>query len=160
MKDREKALATARIWQPLVCLSLLASIGLSAWATEAAVHSEPLGVWMDRKWAEINDTSNEYRRQYLDTEDRVVLEEVAELDPSAGGVYYFGASNMKWAMCVPDLPPEKRKLVHNFGAGEGSPYFQRQFTEYLVNWKKILRSRPRKDAGRLRNQLSQCQAGQ
>ena len=83
-----------------------------------------------------------YARQYLDTEDRVVLQDVAELDPSAGGVYFFGASNMKWAMCVPDLPPDERMLVHNFGAGEGSPYFHRQFTEYLVKDKHILRAGP------------------
>ena len=144
MKDQGKALLTARVWQPIVCLSLLASIGLSALAMEAAVHSEPLGIWMDRKWSELNETSNSYQRQYLDTEDRVVLEEVAGLDPSAGGVYFFGASNMKWAMCVPDLPPEERKLVHDFGAGEGSPYFHRQFTEYLVRDKNILRAGPEK----------------
>ncbi len=53
---------------------------------------------MDREWAEVNESSNEYRRQYLDTEDRVVLQEIADMDPSAGGVYFFGASNMKWAM--------------------------------------------------------------
>ncbi len=47
MKDRVKALATARIWQPLVCLSLLAGIGLSALAMEAIVHSEAFGIWMD-----------------------------------------------------------------------------------------------------------------
>ena len=86
-----------------------------------------------------NETGNEYTRQYLDTEDRVVLQEIADLDPSAGGVYFFGASNMKWAMCVPDLPPAQRKLVHDFGAGEGSPYFHQQFTEYLVKHKHILR---------------------
>ncbi len=134
------ALATARVWQPLVCLGLLASIGLSTLVLEAAVHSEAFGVWMDRKWAEANDTPIAYARQFLDTEDRVVLQEVAGLDPSAGGVYFFGASNMKWAMCVPDLPPEQRRLVHNLGAGEGSPYFHQQFTEYLVKHKDILRA--------------------
>ena len=144
MKDQEQALATARLWQPLVCLGLLASIGLSALAVEAAVHNEAFGVWMDRKWAEVNETGIVYARQYLDTEDRVVLQEVADLDPSAGGVYFFGASNMKWSMCAPDLPPEQRKRVHNFGAGEGSPYFHRQFTEYLVRHKDILRAGPEK----------------
>jgi len=138
------ALVTARIWQPLVCLSLLASIGLSVLALEAAVHCQSLGTWMDRKWAEVNEAGNEYKRQYLDTEDRVVLQEIAELDPSAGGVYFFGASNMKWAMCAPDLPPEQRKLVHNLGVGEGSPYYHRQFTEFLVDHKRILRAGPEK----------------
>ena len=76
MEDQAKALATARIWQPLVCLSLLAGIGLSALAGGGAIHNEAFGIWMDRKLVEVNDTANEYRRQYLDTEDRVVLEEV------------------------------------------------------------------------------------
>ena len=132
------ALATARTWQPLVCLSLLAAIGLSALAMEAAVHNEGLGAWMDRRWAQANDTANEYKRQCLDTEDRIVLQDLAGLDPSRGGVYFFGASNMKWSMRVPDLPPAQRQLVHNFGAGEGWPYFHRQFTEFLVNHKDIL----------------------
>jgi hypothetical protein len=142
MDYQEKALATARFWQPLACLGLLAAIGLSILGLLSAIHNEVFGIWMDRKWAEVNETSVEYRRQYLDTEDRVVLQEVADLDPSAGGVYFFGASNMKWSMCAPDLPPQERKLVHNLGAGEGSPYFHRQFTEFLVEHKGLLRAGP------------------
>ena len=143
-EGRDNALATARVWQPLVCLGILAAVGLSALAVEAAVHSRTLGVWMDVHWAKANDTANEYRRQFLDTEDRIVLQDVADLDPAVGGVYFFGASNMKWAMRVPDLPPAQRRLVHNFGAGEGSPFFHRQFTEYLVKDKHILEAGPGK----------------
>ncbi|MFI5360979.1 MAG: hypothetical protein ACHQ49_03325 [Elusimicrobiota bacterium] len=144
MEERARILATARLWQPVVCLSLLAGIGASAFLLEATVHSEAFGIWMDRAWSEMNDTAVEYERQYLDTEDRIVLQDLAALDPSSGGVYFFGASNMKWAMRVPDLPPARRRLVHDFGAGEGSPYFHRQFTEYLVNHKGILRAGPDK----------------
>jgi hypothetical protein len=140
MQEQETAMKTARVRQPLVCLGILAVIGLSAAAMEAAVHNEALGIWLDRKWAEANDSANEYKRQCLDTEDRIVLQDLVDLDPSSGGVYFFGASNMKWAMCVPDLPPEERKLVHNFGAGEGSPCFHQQFTEYLVKHKKLLQA--------------------
>jgi hypothetical protein len=99
---------------------------------------------MDRTWAEANETGESFSRQYLDTEDRVVLQDLPELDPSAGGVYFFGASNMKWALGTPDLPPEERKLVHNFAAGEGSPWFHLQFTDYLVREKHILRAGPEK----------------
>ena len=144
MDLQTKAWTTARFWQPLVCLSLLTAIGLSAVLVETAVHDEAFGVWMDIQWSKANDTVNEYRRQYLDTEDRVVLEDVADLDPSSGGVYFFGALNMKWAMRAPDLPQGQRKLVHNFGAGEGSPHFHRQFTEYLVKHKRILQAGPEK----------------
>jgi hypothetical protein len=135
-----EALRTARLWQPVVCLGLLASIALSAMAIETAIRSDAFGAWMDREWAKVNETSNEYRRQYLDTEDRVVLADLANLDTSQGGVYFFGASNMKWSMRTPDLPPNERKLVHNFGAGEGTPYFNQQLTRYLVRHKDLLRA--------------------
>jgi hypothetical protein len=144
MTEQQQAWTTARVWQPLVCLSILATIGLSSAVMATAVQSEALGIWMDRKWSEANETCNEYKRQFLDTEDRVVLEDIPGLDPSAGGVYFFGASNMKWAMRAPDLPPEQRKLVHNFGAGEGAPYFHQQFTDFLVNYKNILTAGPDK----------------
>lgn len=135
---------TARLWQPLLCWGLLASMALSVTGLEALLHSERLGVWMDEAWASVNDTANEYSRQYRDTEDRIMLQDLPDLDPSSGGVYFFGASNMKWAMRVPDLPPAQRRLVHDFGAGEGVPYFHLQFTKYLVDDKNILRAGPDK----------------
>ena len=101
---------------------------MSVLAIETAVHSAAFGAWMDREWAKANDTSNEYKRQYLDTEDRVVLQDLADLDTSEGGVYFFGASNMKWSMRMLDLPSDEQMLVHNFGAGEGLPYFNKQLT--------------------------------
>ncbi len=144
MNGASEALRTARLWQPLVCLGLLASVALSVLAIELALHNEAFGAWMDRRWADVNDTSNEYKRQYLDTEDRVVLQDMADLDTSRGGVYFFGASNMKWSMRTPDLPPDVQKLVHNFGAGEGSPYFNQQLTEFLVKHKELLKAGPEK----------------
>ncbi len=138
------ALRTARLWQPLVCLSLLASVAASALAVRRLVHDPALGAWMDAQWVKVNDTANEYSRQYLDTEDRLLLQDLTELDPASGGVYFFGASNMKWAMRVPDLSPAQRRLVHDFGAGEGLPYFHLQFTRYLVDHKDLLRAGPEK----------------
>jgi len=135
------ALATARIWQPLVCLSLLAGIGLSVLTLDAAIHNEALGIWLDRKFAEVNGTANFYRRQYVDNEDRALLEELETLDVSRGGVYFFGGSNMMWATCVPDLPSPQRHLVHNFGVGgESSARYVRQYVEFLVNHKNLLQA--------------------
>ena len=84
---------------------------------------------------------NLYRRQYLDNEDRAVLEELEALDVSHGGVYFFGGSNMMWATCAPDLPPAQRQLVHNFGVGgESSARYVRQYIEFLVNHKNLLQA--------------------
>ncbi len=135
------ALATARVWQPLVCLSLLGSIGLSVLAMEAALHNEALGIWVDRRFAEANDGANLYRRLYVDNEDRALLDELEALDVSHGGVYFFGGSNMMWATCTPDLPPAQRRLVHNFGVGgESSARYVRQYVEFLVNHKDLLQA--------------------
>ena len=43
MDGTSTALRTARLWQPLVCFGLLASIGLSVMAIEWAIHSEAFG---------------------------------------------------------------------------------------------------------------------
>jgi hypothetical protein len=144
MSVANEALKTARLWQPLACLGLLASIALSALAVESVIHNDAFGARMDYQWSKVNESFNEYKRQYLDTEDRIVLQELSDLDAQEGGVYFFGASNMKWSMRVPDLPPAERKLVHNFGAGSGSPYFNRQLTEFLVEHKDLLRAGPKK----------------
>ena len=141
MSDQEKSLATARIWQPLVCLGLLAGIGLAVMAMEAAIRNEALGVWWDRKWAEANEGESLYRRLYVDNEDRAILEELEDLDVSRGGVYFFGGSNLMWATRVPDLPPPQRCLVHNFGVGgESSARYVRQYVEFLVKHKNLLQA--------------------
>ena len=139
MNGTNEAWKTARLWQPLVCLGLLASIALSIVAMEITLRDEGLAVRVDREFAAANDGPNLYRRLYLDNEDRALLSELEELDVSRGGVYFFGGSNMMWATRVPDLPPAQRRLVHNFAVGgESSPRFVRQYVEFLVNHKDLL----------------------
>lgn len=142
--DTELRRRSARLWQPLVCCALLATIVVSGIILDVLVHSRALGVWMDVQWARMNDTPVLYNRQYLDTEDRVILQDLPTLDSSQGGVYFFGSSNMKWAMRIPDLPVEEQRLVHDFGGAEGSPFFQRQFVEYLVEHEDLLQAGPEK----------------
>lgn len=144
MPSTPQALRTARVAQPLVSLALLAAIATSGSLVVALVRSEAVGVWMDAQWVRMNDTANLYARQYLDTEDRVVLQDIPGLDNSLGGVFFFGSSNMKWGTRIPDLPSDQRRLIHNFAVGEGSPQFQRQTIEYLVKHKNLLSASPEK----------------
>ena len=90
MNGTSEAWKTARLWQPLVCLSLLASIALSVATMEAVLHNEALAARVDREFADANDSANLYRRLYRDNEDRALLCELEELDVSRGGVYFFG----------------------------------------------------------------------
>lgn len=140
-KDRP-ASATARLWASSLCITVLAVMAASGALLDWLANSESMGIWMDRKWAQINDMPVIFARQYLDTEDRVLLMELPTLDASRGGAYFFGASNMKWATRLPELPPDERRYIHNFGTGEGSPYCQRQFVQYLVEHKNLLAAKP------------------
>jgi hypothetical protein len=148
MDDRTEiqasAMATARFWQPLVCGALLATIAVSGLLVDMLANSETFGIWLDRHWAAANDTIILYDRQYLDTEDCVVLDQIPKLDISDGGVYFFGSSNMKWATRTLDLPPDDRRLIHIFAGAEGSPKFQLQTIDYLVKYKKLLQAGPEK----------------
>ena len=99
---------------------------------------------MDRQFARSNDTANFYTRQYLDVEDRVLLDELPRLDCSDGGVYYFGASNMKWATRIPDLPQAEQRRIHNFAAGEAQPPYPLQFLQYLIDYHHLLEAGPEK----------------
>ena len=144
-------------WSASACWPAL----VSALVLDATLHNEELAIWVDRKFAEADDGSNLYRRLYVDNEDRTLLEELEELDVSRGGVYFFGGSNMMWATCVPSLPHEQRRLVHNFGVGgESSARYVRQYVEFLVNHKKLPAVRSRQELDRLRNMLPQYQTAE
>jgi hypothetical protein len=133
-----------RATQTGVCTLLLAAIGASAGLLLFLVHYEPLGAWMDRQFAAANDTANFYARHFLDVEDRVLIDEIPRLDCSSGGAYFFGASNMKWATKLPELPAEQQRLIHNFAAGEAQPPYVQQFLQYLIDYKHLLQAGPEK----------------
>ena len=143
--EETDAWITARRWQPVICLSMLVIIGLSSASVLWLVHSQAFGLWFDRQWAEYNGGAPTYAGVYLDSEDRLTLEQLPDLDASRGGVFFFGASNMKWATRFPEMPEEDRRRIHNFGLpAEGSPYYIRQFVKYLVDHKNLLTAGPEK----------------
>jgi hypothetical protein len=145
VENADSARTTARLWQPLMCGLLLLAILASSLLVHTGANSEALGIWVDERRAAIKETSLvEFARQYLDTEDRLVLDEIPKLDCSDGGVYFFGASNMKWATRTLELPSNERRLIHNLGCGEGSPAFQLQFFDYLVRHRDLLKAGPEK----------------
>jgi hypothetical protein len=119
---------------------MLIVLGLSMGLVVALVHDREFGIWFDKKWAAYNGGAPAYAGVYLDSEDRLTLEDLPRLDCSGGGVYFFGSSNMKWATRLPDMPEDIRSMVHNCGAAEGSPYYIRQFVEYLAKHKNLLQA--------------------
>ncbi len=72
------------------------------------------------------------RGNWLEFEDRLLLEEIPNADYTRGGVYFFGSSNLKWALKTWELPPEERALVGNYGVGAISHSLEAQFIHFLV----------------------------
>jgi hypothetical protein len=77
---------------------------------------------------------------FIDLEDRLLLDELPSDDYSRGGVYLIGASKLKWATRLWELPQEERSLIHNYGIGASSHTGQFQFVRYLVEKRDLLRA--------------------
>lgn len=72
------------------------------------------------------------RGNWLEFEDRLLLDEIPNADYARGGVYFFGSSNLKWALKTWELPEEERVLVGNYGVGAVSHSLEAQFIRFLV----------------------------
>jgi hypothetical protein len=75
---------------------------------------------------------------FIDHEDRVLLDEIPQADYSPGGVYFFGTSTMKWAFTTWDLPSEKKRFIGNYGIGASSHSQHLQLIRYLIEQRGFL----------------------
>ena len=78
------------------------------------------------------------RGNFVDFEDRLLLDELPNTDFSRGGVYFFGTSTTKWALTTWDLPDAERPLVHNFGIGASNHRYTTQFIKHLIDHQGLL----------------------
>jgi hypothetical protein len=79
-----------------------------------------------------------FYREFLDSGDQLIHEELPAADFSRGGVYFDGASNMAWAMKLWDLPPEIRPWIHNLAVGGWNHADQFGMIRYLVEKRGLL----------------------
>ncbi len=112
-------------------------------------HSEPLKDWMRRvSWEQSRSKKLLpmycYNGHFVDYEDRLLHEELPSADVSRGGVYFFGASTIKWALKPWELPVEVRPLIHNFGCGGCKHSDQADFIRFLVQEEELLKAGPEK----------------
>jgi hypothetical protein len=73
------------------------------------------------------------RENFVDSEDRLLLQELPQADYSRGGAYFFGTSSMKWGTKLWSLPPQERARVHNYGIGATNHASQGHFIKYLLD---------------------------
>src|SRR5262249_47943863 len=77
---------------------------------------------------------------FIDFEERVLLDEIPQADYSQGGVYFFGSSPMKWAFTTWDLPAEEKRYIGNYGMGASSHTDQLQLIQHLIEQRGFLRA--------------------
>jgi hypothetical protein len=75
---------------------------------------------------------------FIDFEDRVLLDEIPQADYSQGGVYFFGTSTMKWAFTTWDLPTNQKRFIGNYGIGATSHSRQLQLIQHLIEQRRFL----------------------
>jgi len=113
------------------------------------VHIEPLKEWMrDFNWEQNRPRGILpiycFNGHFADYDERFLHEELPSADFSRGGVYFLGASTMKWALKPWDLPAETRPLIHNYAFGGVRHSDQADFLRYLVEEQGFLEAGPEK----------------
>ncbi len=138
----DRNLAPARR-QAIVSLALLLLLVAVCLATDLLAHNRRLEHWLMVKnynYAEINNTGFSNTGNFIDFEERLLLDELPRTDYSHGGVYFFGTSNMKWAFTTFDLPPEQRHWIGNYGIGASNHRTVLRFIRYLIAQRRFLRA--------------------
>jgi hypothetical protein len=129
--------------QAMVSLSLLLVLVTACLATDLLAQNRRLEHWLMAKnlnYSEINHTGFSNTGNFIDFEERLLLDELPRADYSHGGVYFFGTSNMKWAFTTFDLPPEQRHWIGNYGIGASNHTTVLRFIRYLIEQRGFLRA--------------------
>jgi len=127
--------------QSLLSLLFLVVTAATCLSTDGLAHKNLLSEWLE-SWELDRFKQNEYLYvnggNFLEFEDRLILDELPKADYSGGGVYFFGSSNLKQELKTWELPPAQRALIGNYGIGATNHTFQFQFIRYLVDYRNLL----------------------
>lgn len=134
-------LSVARRNQSICSLGLLAVLVVTCLVTDLLARNRSLERLLMAKSTELakrTGTIFSNTGNFIDFEERVLLDEIAQADYSRGGVYFFGTSNMKWAFNTWDLPLQQQRLIGNYGVGASTHTTQLQLIRYLIEQRGFL----------------------
>ena len=127
--------------QTIASLGLLAVLVATCLVTNMLARNRSLERWSMAEstvLAEKNGTLFSNTGNFIDFEDRLLLDEIPHADYSRGGVYFFGSSNMKWAFTTWDLPAEQKRYISNYGIGAASHSVQLRLIRHLIEQRGFL----------------------
>jgi hypothetical protein len=133
--------SSARRVQAVYALAVLALLIGTCVVTDLLAQNRSLERWLtetESALVEGNGKVFSYDGNFIDFEDRLMLDEIPRTDYSNGGVYFFGTSNMKLAFQTWDLPKNEKRLVHNYGIGAADHSIQLRFIKYLITYHRFL----------------------
>ncbi|MDB6129913.1 MAG: hypothetical protein JWM04_1020 [Verrucomicrobiales bacterium] len=125
-----------RFSQLLVCLLGFVLLGLGYILLLAFSNNDKLTRFLDRiDYQSARSTSTQYyhRRNFIDAEDRTILEDLSSLSNPPAAVYLIGSSNVKYATRLWNWPEKYGSLTHNYGLGSSNHRYHNQLIHYLVN---------------------------
>ena len=98
----------------MFCAVAAPCLVLSAMANDARVQDAIHRVcWWEATWKKQIPIYCFYDH-YLDSDDKLVHEELPAADFSRGSVCLLGASSLNWGLNLWELPESTRRLIHNF----------------------------------------------
>ena len=128
-------------YQTIVSLALLTVLVGSILVTDLLSRNRSLEkslMSLSSEFAKKTNTVFSNTGNFIDYEDRVLLDEIPQADYSRGGVYFFGTSTMKWAFTTWDLPVEEKRFIGNYGIGASTHSDQLRLIQYLIEQRGFL----------------------
>jgi hypothetical protein len=141
MSSRAESQFVMRRRQAIASLGLLTVMVATFLLTDMVARNRGLERWLIAKtsmFAEKTNTLFSNTGNFIDFEDRILLDEIPSADYSRGGIYFFGTSTMKWAFTTWDLPPEQKRFIGNYGIGATSHTEQLHLIQYLIEQRGFL----------------------
>jgi hypothetical protein len=137
--------AAARRLSSRMAILMLGVVGGTCLILDAMANSQAVQDWMRRVSWQQSKLKKQiplfcYNEHFSDYEDCLLHKVVPAADFSRGGVYFMGASNMKWALKLWDLPAETRPLIRNFAFGGTKHSSQFEFIRFLVEQEGFLKA--------------------
>ena len=134
---------TAQRNQAICSFGLLAVLVGTCLVTDQLARNRGLELSLmakSRDFADKTGTLFSQTGNFIDFEERVLLDELPRADYSRGGVYFFGTSNMKWAFQTWDFPAELKRLIGNYGIGASSHTTQLRLIRFLAEQRGFLKA--------------------
>jgi hypothetical protein len=148
-KVGEKAAVGANRVHLKLALIMIGALAGTCLLLVGLVHSETVRVSMrDISWEQNRSRESLpiycFTNHFTDYEEWFLHDKIPSADFSRGGVYFLGASTMKWALKPWDLPAETRPLIHNYAFGGVKHSDEVDFLRYLVEQQDLLKAGPEK----------------